>query len=73
MSRSRKKNPITGVTTAKSEKIDKKIYNKKMRRKKISDERPPPHKREVSNKWLMSKDGKVNWKGTNFEDESKRK
>ncbi|NUQ80809.1 MAG: hypothetical protein HUU10_04285 [Bacteroidetes bacterium] len=34
MSRSRKKQPFTGITTAESEKKDKQIWNRKFRRKR---------------------------------------
>jgi hypothetical protein len=68
MSRSRKKNPIVGVTTAKSEKLDKRILNRILRHKvknsmKTKDlseleEFLEPKKDEIMNVWKMQKDGK---------------
>lgn len=62
MSRSRRKTPITGVTTAETEKENKRDANRKLRRlNKIKI-----HKRdydlfqlrEISNVWAFDKDGK---------------
>lgn len=65
MSRSRKKTPIGGLTTARSEKQDKRNMNKRLRRavKMIlkTDEREDavlPIKNEIMDPWSMSKDGK---------------
>lgn len=62
MSRSRRKNPICGVTTAKSEKWDKKKAHRKERRKVkqalIEDAEDMPHKNEFYNPWNANKDGK---------------
>ncbi len=64
MSRSRKKSPYVGITTAKTEKLDKRVANRHERRiNKCSlsythDETQLRAKREVSNVWCMSKDGK---------------
>ena len=65
MARSRKKVPITGITTAVSEKADKVSAHKRERRK-VSvrlQEQPVaevlPTTREVSNVWKFAKDGKV--------------
>jgi hypothetical protein len=65
MSRSRRKTPITGITTAESEKKDKRIANRNLRRtsrtaiqKQDSDEIALPILREVRNVWGMQKDGK---------------
>lgn len=63
MSRSRKKTPIHGITTAVSEKEGKRIWHKRMRARErdrlITDpESEPTHEREVSDTWGMSKDGK---------------
>ncbi len=64
MARSRRKRPFTGWTTAKSEKDDKKLANRKLRR--VSDaavrrdpEKPAPMLREVSDVWAFAKDGKM--------------
>ena len=69
MSRSRKKTPITGITTARSEKQDKRLANRKLRRKTRQvlrcqdlDGWVLPVLREVSNVWCMDKDGKF-WFG----------
>ncbi len=61
MSRSKKKTPIQGITTASTEKNDKRAANRKHRRitkiqvnkgEGISD------KNEISNVWSFAKDGK---------------
>lgn len=65
MSRSRKKTPIGGITTAKSEKEDKQLASRKARRvvKEVLSTAPEsevlPHLREVSDTWTMAKDAKV--------------
>lgn len=65
MSRSRKKTSIGGITSACSEKQDKRRYNRRYRHAckqflHVSAERGPfPHLREYSNPWAMDKDGKV--------------
>lgn len=62
MSRSRKKKPIFGYTTSKSEKFDKQKYNRVFRRvskEKIKKGRIAPILiKEIKNRWNMSKDGK---------------
>lgn len=64
MARSRRKNPICGITTARSEKQDKKIWHSRMRaatRTHLASGRDPdvmPIEREVSNVWSFDKDGK---------------
>ncbi len=61
MSRSRRKSPCTGITTARSEKQDKRMHNRKFRRisrqKKDPDDMPQVDY-EVTNPWSMDKDGK---------------
>jgi hypothetical protein len=65
VARSRKKAPIAGITSAKSEKADKQAAHRKERRKVrqavAADPAPEalPHTREVSNPWAMAKDGKA--------------
>jgi len=63
MSRSKKKTKISGITGAKSEKIEKQDANRKQRRivkqKVKSGEEEFPNKRETSNVWTFSKDGKM--------------
>lgn len=62
MSRSRRKNPIIGITTAETEKKNKLEANRKLRRLN----RIKIHKgdfelfqlREISNVWMFDKDGK---------------
>jgi len=67
MSRSRRKTPIGGVTTAGSEKQDKRDYNRRYRRVakqavEAGDEsRPLPILREHSDPWSMDKDGKMSF------------
>ena len=64
MSRSHRKTPITGITSATSEKQEKREANRKLRRqtreqlKTQPTDEPLPELREVSNTWAMSKDGK---------------
>jgi len=62
MSRSLKKTPKTGITTAETEKDDKRKANRKLRRltkiqvKKGDNELTKI--KEISNVWLFDKDGK---------------
>ena len=61
MSRSRRKTPVCGHTTAESEKKDKRIHNRKFRRlaKTVNDPDSMPQKSyEVTDPWTMDKDGK---------------
>jgi hypothetical protein len=64
MSRSRRKLPFTGITTAVSEKEDKRCANRKERRVNrtilhtTGDDTRLRHKRDVGNPWLFAKDGK---------------
>jgi len=68
MSRSKKHNPICAITCAKSEKQDKQIINRIIRRKikanlktkdlEELDEIIIPTQDEIMNKWSMAKDGK---------------
>ena len=65
MARSRKKNPVTSVAVAASEKADKQAAHRRERRKvkqrlhTEADSEVVPHTREVSDPWAMAKDGKV--------------
>jgi len=65
LSRSKKKTSIGGFTTARSEKQDKRLYNRRYRRacKQVLHASPGcellPHPREYSDTWAMDKDGKV--------------
>jgi hypothetical protein len=65
MSNSYRKKPITGWTTSESEKKDKRLANRKYRRKVkiklIQNEEADilPVLREVSDVWGFDKDGKV--------------
>lgn len=65
MSRSYRKTPKCGVTTARSEKRDKAMSHRKTRARTRQamlapeDEATPPlHHREATNPWSMGKDGK---------------
>ena len=62
MSRSRKKTPKTGITTAESEKDDKRKANRKFRRvtkgQLKNGDSQFVDKKEVSNVWSFDKDGK---------------
>jgi hypothetical protein len=62
MSRSKRKSPVVGMTTARSEKQDKR-WNNRLLRRKIHQaihqgDDILPHVNEVSNPWSMDKDGK---------------
>jgi len=65
VSRSRRKMPIHGVTTAESEKQEKRAYNRRYRHavkqavQSGDDETPLPIVREYSDPWAMGKDGKM--------------
>jgi hypothetical protein len=59
MSHSRRKTPVFGMTTAQSEKEDKRTANRKFRRatrRNVND--PPTRVREVADVWSFAKDGK---------------
>jgi hypothetical protein len=64
MSRSAKKTPVKGNTSSRSEKRDKQAASRRLRREVArAIEADPetevlPHTREVSDPWLMDKDGK---------------
>jgi len=62
MGKSRRRTPIVGITTARSEKFDKKIMHGRLRRKsKVLAPDPDavfPIPDEAMNKWSMAKDGK---------------
>jgi len=67
MARSFRQTDICGLTTAQSEKWDKKTYNRMLRRKisfivKDNPEVIFPEKKDVSDSWKFSKDGKM-WFG----------
>lgn len=72
MSRSSRNNPAGGITTANSEKHDKRVANRRFRRKTrlaIRHEREPPASpRQISNVWCWAKDGK-RWFGYHPEEE----
>lgn len=63
MSRSRRKKPICGFTTCRSEKDEKKIWHRELRRKArqqlINTGEVDIEKRHVSDPWRMGKDGKM--------------
>lgn len=66
MSRSRKKHPFYGMTTASSEKQDKRLANRKLRRltttelrcSSLEEDLILPEIRDVSNVYNFQKDGK---------------
>ena len=70
MSRSRRRTPICGITTAKTEKQDKQMANRIERRRVRTslatrpDAEVLPAKRELSNVWSMAKDGKNHFDAT---------
>jgi hypothetical protein len=57
MSRSRRKTPKAGITTADSEKQDKRLANRDLRRK-VRQGKLDLRVRDVSNGWSFDKDGK---------------
>ena len=71
MSRSRRKTPIVGVTTCRSEREDKKLWHQRWRsreRTALSSASPealsahlPLLEHQVSNVWSMGKDGRYYW------------
>lgn len=63
MSRSRKKTPICGITTARTEAFNKQTWHRAIRRaEKIrcwhDPEQEPRHEREFTSAWVRQKDGK---------------
>lgn len=66
MSRSRRKTPITGVSTARSEAQDKALWHRAMRRVEKSRlaHQPdclPRSEHQFRDPWSMAKDGKTYW------------
>ena len=63
MSRSRRKMSIRGIASADSEKSDKAASHRKIRRAvrvAVAQDAPVlPQERELTNPWLMAKDGKA--------------
>jgi hypothetical protein len=63
MSRSHRKTPIRGITSAVSEKSDKAAAHRKVRhavRIALETDAPVlPHEKELTNPWSMAKDGKA--------------
>lgn len=70
MSRSRRHVPISGITTCRSEKDDKRVYNRIFRRVSAesirNDSEPLQDIRAVSDIWNWGKDGKT-WHGHRFD------
>lgn len=71
MSRSYRKNFVYGMTTCRSEKADKKIWHSRFRARERDllvasaqndfESHMTTHHLQVSNVWLMGKDGKQRW------------
>jgi len=71
MSRSRRKTPIVGYTTCRSEREDKKLWHQRWRpheRTALTGASPdalsahlPLLEKQVSNVWMMGKDGRHYW------------
>jgi len=71
MSRSRRKTPVIGFTTCRSERQDKKIWHQRWRARERTaltstnytdfDAYLPLLEKQVSNAWDMGKDGKQYW------------
>jgi len=72
MARSVKRTPVSGITTAKSEKYDKRMANRKLRRAvrqalhRAECVEVLPHRRELTDPWTMAKDGKMWFDATRF-------
>lgn len=69
MSRSRRKTPITGITTAKSDARWKKMAARKLRHRvkqelttKLELDRFPGKRWDLVNPWSSEKDGKYYWR-----------
>lgn len=80
MSRSRKKNPVTGITLAETEKEFKQQEHQRERarvRTALSnlgeDQEVLPHPKEFGSPWAGPKDGKWYHGGTEYEGKAKRK
>jgi len=77
MSRSRKKHPITGITTAETEKEFKQQEHRRERaavRDALQTEKELlPHPKEFGNRWSGPKDGRTDWTGLWLEEKAKRK
>jgi hypothetical protein len=61
MSRSRRKTPVIGITTCRSERSDKVIWHGRMRAKEreaLAHGDDPPTVNAVSDVWTMGKDGR---------------
>lgn len=69
MTRSKRKTPIGGITTAESEAQDKAQWHRRHRRvesarlKKDAVDYEPESHRAQSDQWKMDKDGKAYWGG----------
>lgn len=66
MSRSSRKKPIRGVTTATSERVDKQTWHRAFRKAErqrlaVAPHSEPHHFREFYDPWSMDKDGKCYW------------
>ena len=79
MSRSKKKTPIHGFCSCKSEKSDKKIWHSKFRHKEKQrltsenlEEFITTDKKEVSNNWDFGKDGKTYYSMKDYENFKRR-
>ncbi len=72
MSRSKRKTPIFGFTTATSEKLEKRGWNKRFRRVvkslMLAEKEIPIKKQAISDVWEGRKDGKHYWKGFSKKD-----
>ena len=74
MSRSKRKTPVCGITTARSEKRDKQASHRKLRRH-VAQALPlvdpeeatlPDKDRDLTNPWSMAKDGKQRFDADRF-------
>jgi hypothetical protein len=78
MTRSRKKTPISGITAARSEKQDKRLANRKVRRAvkqalaASASLDVLPHRRELTSPWTMAKDGKTWFDAARYPEELRK-
>lgn len=78
MSRSKKRTPVNGHTTAPSEKEDKVSAHRRVRHhvgmvlRKDPDAETLPHEKELSSPWLMAKDGKQRFDPDEFPEEMRK-
>jgi hypothetical protein len=69
VSRSHRKHPICGITCAESEKQDKRLLNRRVRRvnrQRLHADKEPAQRNQLYDPWTMDKDGKQYFDPTRF-------